>query len=315
MFTPSTLPGRQMLISNEGPMARKIGTCIEYYKVIWSDHYLNNKDPFVPPVKWQEEMFNSQKKLRIGFYTHDGFVTPAPANQRAVIEAKKILESLGHTLVPFSIPNAEQMFQLFMGSVSPDGGKFLSKRLKRDIVLPECRLHPIMLLPVPLQRLTARLFIRYPRMKAVLTSVPSNCQDLNSVYGRIEKYRSDFITQMMAQNIDALLCPAMGVYPLKKGMPNKIFVGCCYTALFNVLDYAAGVIPFTKVNESDEEELASYPENDPWDKLIKSDSKDCVGLPVGIQIAVPPYREELALRLLKQIESHKIERTADIDHD
>lgn len=33
------------------------------------------------------------------------------------------------------------------------------------------------------------------------------------------------------------------------------------------------MVPLTKVNEADEEELLSYPENDPWDRLIKSDSK------------------------------------------
>ncbi|PIO53260.1 hypothetical protein TELCIR_25412, partial [Teladorsagia circumcincta] len=79
-------------------MAKSINTCIEYLKMVWSDLYLYNMDPYVPPVVWQENMFSSQKKLRIGFYTTDGFITPTPANQRAVLEAKKILEDLGHTL-------------------------------------------------------------------------------------------------------------------------------------------------------------------------------------------------------------------------
>ncbi|KAL6738195.1 hypothetical protein Aduo_011767 [Ancylostoma duodenale] len=303
-FTTSSIPGRQLVTSNEGPIAKSITTCIEYLKVAWSDLFLYNVDPFVPPVTWQEEMFSSQKKLRIGFYTHDGFVTPAPANQRAVLEAKKILENLGHTLVPFCVPRAEKMFQLFVGGVSADGGKYLARKLKEDIVLPESAVHPVMLMPVRVQRLLAKL-VGYPRVKALLTSLPGNCEDLRDVYGSIENYRSDFVTEMMAQNIDAILCPAMAVYPMKRGMPNKLFAGCCYNAIFNLLDFAAGVIPFTKVSEADEAELMSYPENDPWDKLIKSDSKGCVGLPVGVQIAVPPYREELGLRLLKEIELNR----------
>ncbi|KHJ99294.1 hypothetical protein OESDEN_00719, partial [Oesophagostomum dentatum] len=71
------------------------------------------------------------------------------------------------------------------------------------------------------------------------------------------------------------------------------------------------VVPLTKVSEKDEEELRSYPEIDPWDRLIKSDSKDCVGLPVGVQIAVPPYREELGLRLLKDIEANRERKESD----
>ncbi|EYC43757.1 hypothetical protein Y032_0481g2249 [Ancylostoma ceylanicum] len=309
-FTPSSTPGRQQIASSEGPMAKSITTCIEYLKVTWSDLFLNDVDPFVPPVTWQEEMFSSQEKLRIGFYTHDGFVTPTPANQRAVLEAKQILEDLGHTVVSFRVPHPEKVFQLFVGGVSTDGGKYLFNKLIQDIVLPECGVHPFMLMPVRVQRLIAKL-VSYPRVKALLTSLPATCEDLREVYGSIENYRSAFVTEMMAQNIEALLCPAMVVYPMKKGVPNKLFAGCCYNAIFNLLDFAAGVIPFTKVNEDDEAELASYPENDPWDQLIKSDSKDCVGLPVGVQIAVPPYREELALRLLREIELNRSEATKD----
>ncbi|RCN38161.1 Amidase [Ancylostoma caninum] len=55
-FTTSSIPGRQLVTSNEGPMAKSITTCIEYLKVAWSDLFLYNVDPFVPPIKWQEEI-------------------------------------------------------------------------------------------------------------------------------------------------------------------------------------------------------------------------------------------------------------------
>ncbi|KAK5973892.1 Fatty-acid amide hydrolase 1 [Trichostrongylus colubriformis] len=253
-------------------------------------------------------MYSSQKKLRIGYYTTDGFVTPTPANQRAVLEAKKILEGLGHTLVPFQVPEPQKVFQLFVGGVSADGGRYLNKKLKKDIVLPESAIHPVMLLPIRFQRLIAKFHL-YPRVKSVLTSLPDNCEEMRATYGNIENYRSEFVEQMMAQDIDAILCPAMAVYPMKKGVPNKLFAGCCYNAIFNLLDFAAGVVPFTNVSEDDEKELEFYPEKDPWDKLIKADSKGCIGLPVGIQVAVPPYREELGLRLLQELELNRPNRT------
>ncbi|KAK5977926.1 Fatty-acid amide hydrolase 1, partial [Trichostrongylus colubriformis] len=130
-FSTSSIPGRQLVTANEGPMAKSIGTCIDYLKVIWSDLHLYQMDPYVPPVIWQEDMYSSQKKLRIGYYTTDGFVTPTPANQRAVLEAKKILEGLGHTLVPFQVPEPQKVFQLFVGGVSADGGRYLNKKLKK----------------------------------------------------------------------------------------------------------------------------------------------------------------------------------------
>ncbi|KAK6016603.1 hypothetical protein OSTOST_17913 [Ostertagia ostertagi] len=111
-------------------MAKSINTCIEYLKMAWSDLYLYEMDPYVPPVVWQEEMFSSQKKLRIGFYTTDGFITPTPANQRAVLEAKKILEDKSSTCT-LSSPEPQRVFQLFVGGVSADGGRYLSKKLKK----------------------------------------------------------------------------------------------------------------------------------------------------------------------------------------
>ncbi|KHJ99293.1 Amidase [Oesophagostomum dentatum] len=179
-YTTSSVPGRQLVTANEGPMAKTISTCVEYLKMAWSDLYLYNLDPFVPPVTWQEEMYSSKKSLRIGFYTHDGFVTPTPANQRAVLEAKKILEGLGHKLIPFRVPEPEKMFQLFAGGVSADGGKYLTRKLKKDIVLPECAVHPVMLLPITIQRLIAKL-VSYPRVRTLLTSLPDSCEGIHAL--------------------------------------------------------------------------------------------------------------------------------------
>ncbi|KAK6047397.1 Amidase [Cooperia oncophora] len=176
-FAISSIPGRQLVAANEGPMAKSISTCIEYLKVAWSDLYLYEMDPYVPPVVWQEDMFSSEKKLRIGFYTTDGFITPTPANQRAVLEAKKVLEGLGHTLVPFQVPQPQRAFELFVGGVSGDGGRYLNKKLKKDIVLPESAVHPVMLLPISIQRIIAKFHL-YPRVKSVLSALPANCEGL-----------------------------------------------------------------------------------------------------------------------------------------
>ncbi|RCN38160.1 hypothetical protein ANCCAN_15930 [Ancylostoma caninum] len=114
-------------------------------------------------------------------------------------------------------------------------------KILKDLVLPESAVYPVLFLPVRVQRLLAKL-IGYPRVNALLTSLPGNCEDLHDVYGSIENYRSDFVTEMMAQNIDAILCPAMAVYPMRRGMPNKLYAGCCYNAIFNLLDLATGTI-------------------------------------------------------------------------
>ncbi len=42
------------------------------------------------------QIYESTKKLRIGYYTHDGFFTATAACQRAVMVAKEALEKRGH---------------------------------------------------------------------------------------------------------------------------------------------------------------------------------------------------------------------------
>jgi hypothetical protein len=43
-------------------------------------------DPYIPRLKFNEEIYKSTKKLKIGYYTNDNFFSLAPANSRAVLE-------------------------------------------------------------------------------------------------------------------------------------------------------------------------------------------------------------------------------------
>ena len=41
-------------------------------------------------------MYSSKRKLRIGYYTEDGELPLFPGCERAVMEAKSLLEQIGH---------------------------------------------------------------------------------------------------------------------------------------------------------------------------------------------------------------------------
>lgn len=86
-------------------------------------------------------------------------------------------------------------------------------------------------------------------------------------------------------------------------VPMKVFATVSYTALFNLLDYAAGVVRVTEVSEDDDRALEEYPVSDPWYKIVKDATKGSVGLPVGVQCVAPPFREEVCLRVMREIET------------
>ena len=50
-------------------------------------------------------------KLRIGYSTEDILFPVHPGLKRAVMEAKSVLESLGHTLVPFALPDPSKVIR------------------------------------------------------------------------------------------------------------------------------------------------------------------------------------------------------------
>ncbi|MFH4982728.1 hypothetical protein AB6A40_009437 [Gnathostoma spinigerum] len=73
-------------------------------------------------------------------------------------------------------------------------------------------------------------------------------------------------------------------------------------SLFNILDFAAGTVCVTYLTAGDERNLVRYPDSNPWHRLAKKIMKNAVGLPIGVQVAVPPFKEETALRILSELD-------------
>ena len=70
------------------------------------------------------------------------------------------------------------------------------------------------------------------------------------------------------------------------------------------MDYAAGVVPVTRVSEEDMVNLKQFVVAGPkaTAEYIAKDMEGTVGLPITVQCVAPMWREELCLRLLKEIE-------------
>ncbi|VDO78515.1 unnamed protein product [Haemonchus placei] len=272
---------------------------------MWRDDWASVQDPYIPPVLWNEEQYKGGSTYRIGYYVDDGWFTPVPAIQRAVLEAKSHLEAAGHTLVPFHPPSIPLVMRHFIRAVCVDGGQFLKNKLFNDIIDPT--LFPqigLFMVPLWVQRILAypTKFI-FPRLANMMHAMALNTAELRETYADIEDYRGDFVLLMQEKKLDALLCPPQVITAPKHNVPGKLFAACCYTAVFNLLDFAAGVVKVTETTAEDDQKLREeYPETDPWYRTAKEACKDSIGYPVSVQVAAPPYKEETALRILRDIE-------------
>jgi fatty acid amide hydrolase len=98
------------------------------------------------------------------------------------------------------------------------------------------------------------------------------------LHERIARYRRTFAGALDAEALDGVICPAYPVPAVPHGTSGDVIRGQSYTSLWNLLGYPAGVVPVTTVAAGEDSGAA--------------------GLPVGVQVAARPWREDVVLGLM-----------------
>mmetsp|Transcript_32613 Transcript_32613/g.45511 ORF Transcript_32613/g.45511 Transcript_32613/m.45511 type:complete len:172 (-) Transcript_32613:13-528(-) len=111
-----------------------------------------------------------------------------------------------------------------------------------------------------------------------------------------DRLRDKFAGFWKANELDLLLCPVFPFPPppveeVRKGSGRYI-----HTRIYNFLDYAAGVVPATRVTEEDLLQGYDAKTDDvPLAEMATLAVEGSLGLPVAVQLVAPPWREELCL--------------------
>lgn len=126
-------------------------------------------------------------------------------------------------------------------------------------------------------------------------------ENLRATY-ELQLYKQAFTRAWQAAGLDALVGPAMAVPAPLAGEVD--FVVASYTLLFNFLGYPAGVVPETLVRENeciyDKPEAAQTPEQRAW---FARQLSGAAGMPVGVQVAALPFKDETVLRVMQVLET------------
>ncbi|KAG8132351.1 putative Fatty-acid amide hydrolase 1-like protein [Naja naja] len=87
--------GQKGVFVGLGPMARDVDSLALCLKALLCKKMFH-LDPTVPPLPFNEQVYTSSGRLRIGYHVTNSYSMPNPSMIRAVLETKELLEINGH---------------------------------------------------------------------------------------------------------------------------------------------------------------------------------------------------------------------------
>ncbi|PYH35520.1 putative acetamidase [Aspergillus neoniger CBS 115656] len=266
-----------------GPMARSLSS-IEHFMQSLLDSNPWNIDPGCIPIPWRKELAAKPTgKLRLGIVYDDGVVKPQPPIARAMREVAEKLKEAGHEVFEWDTSLHVTGQNLWTKAILADGGQHC--RYLCDIVG---------------EPLIEGMVVGTEKDELTI----SEREELEETKWA---YQTTFLQQWTTSNIDALLMPVtpwVGYRP-KSWVVSSQWLG--YTALWNLLNYAAVTVPVAKVDgaldQPDQEWLEHVPRNDSdrfnWEQYDPELVKD---MPITVQIVGGRFGEEKAVSVAKVLD-------------
>ncbi|CAL8085987.1 unnamed protein product [Orchesella dallaii] len=289
-----------------GFITKNAETLALVWKAVLENNIQNEFDPITVPIPWNENLFSSSKKLKIGYHTSLPFFPAFPDVQKTVLDAKLALESVGHSLIPFDMPDSYEHLKINYDLLAADGGSYLLKMFEGE----------------PISSCVTGLIESFRNPEKLWKSDGKNTkrQDLTSLARRIVEEKTKtaddlwniimdkraftvgLLEKMDREGIDLILTPS---FPFPAIRTDEGNAGACidaavYTMIWNFVDFPAGVVRFGTETGAN---LDSYDDGgEPMLKLAKELVKESVGMPINIQFIARPFKEELVLRILLEVE-------------
>lgn len=304
--------GQETIRSTAGPMARNVDELILACSVMMSPYQFSLDCEGMPPVVFDETKLRPGRPLRVAYYTYDGFFQASDGCKRAVTEAVEALRGLGAEVFEidskeWSPPGVREAMRLYYTILGADGGKSISQFLRGEEV-DKCIARLIAMVNTPTWLLSGGLaaagaVLGWTRMASTLGSYGElSVKELYDIVHERQKYKRSFIGAWKEEGFDVLLAPAFAAPANPHGGPQDATGQISYTALWNLLDFPAGILPVSVVSEREEAEQRPRLERDAWDKAVDSFEIGSSGLPVGVQVIGLPWQDEQVLYVMQMLE-------------
>ncbi|HEY8562980.1 MAG TPA: amidase family protein [Pyrinomonadaceae bacterium] len=244
-------------------------------------------------------------RLKIGYYLSDGIFEPMAAVKRGVLEAVEKLKSRGAEVTEFSPPNPALAEEIFLRILTTDDAALFTQVLEGEKPMPQLRNMFMLAQASPFKRRALQRAARLFGQKSVTRLIPyfggRGAENLREWAKRQAQYRAEFLAAMDAANLDAILSPVCALPAFLHDSVDKVGLGGTYTLLYNVLGFPAGVARISKVRK--EEAVARKSSFDLLEFTAAKTERRAEGLPLSVQIAARPWREDVVLALIEELHS------------
>jgi fatty acid amide hydrolase len=244
------------------------------------------------------------QNLRIGFFDDNRVFSASTAIRRAIREAADGLRAAGCSVEEFEPPDAKEALRLFYNFVTVAGDNFTAA-LKGSTADPRVtELLKLAALANFLRPMVAGLYgLRGQNHAAhVIRSIRRRSEaELAVLEGEWDVFRSRTLEKL--GNLDAIICPTSPIPAIPHGASKDVDLATfSYTAPFNILAWPAGSVAVTRVRP--DEEAGRSPARDLVDETARRVDVGSTGLPVGVQVAARPGRDDLVLAVMQALETH-----------
>lgn len=300
-----TASGWEGLVGQPGPIARSVGD-VALGLQIMVDSVLTHGANGCPPVPWRDPRQVDLSALRVAVLKEVDGYRPAPAVRRALRESADALRRAGAGVETWSDPpDTSRATDLGLRLFSADGFAFA-----RQVIGGDPR-HPIvkndlelMAMPHPMIRLlrgAMQLTGQRTGARLLRSLQQTSAETLMDLLGDRIAYEATFNRALDAGAYDLVLCPAVPLPAPPHDLTPMIPHAFTSATLFNLLGWPAGVVPVTTVGPGEETERPRSV--DRMQRAARHAEEGSTGLPIGIQIAARPWREDTVLAAMAAIEA------------
>lgn len=284
-----------------GPIGRCVDDLVLVMKA-WLCERQSQLDPTVVPLSFDDSVLTSNKRLKIGYFTHiEGFPV-ADCIQKAV---QKCADSLTDCeVVSYSFPNPVKLIFSFLDIYGSNCKNDFDEMLRGEDPENYYKLSVFSANHQYLAKAVLGLLKRFGNERL------GNFFDFNEGIKAeefLEKFRviQDLLHEVVKDwernGIDAVICPAFGLVAPQHGLSVDVAPSLCYSFIMNVLGLPAGVVPAGLVKPG--EDFYTDEKNDLLTHACNKVMIGSQGLPYSVQVVSLPYKDELVLKVMKKLEN------------